>query len=71
MRAWILIATIVIGLLLVTGVVMAIVDSNNQEESQKIESTQTCLNPTTCTQSNNCGRADCGAIQGRSCGCGG
>jgi len=68
MKTWILIASIVVGLLVVTSVVMAI--TNNSEDTEEEYSEQTCPNYNSCGQSNNCGRATCGAISSGSCGCG-
>ncbi len=66
MNLWIL-ASIVIGLLVVAGTVtLAAADNPTQEEVEL-----NCANTDNgCTQESNCGLSNCGATVGKSCGCG-
>jgi uncharacterized protein YxeA len=63
----ILIVTVLIGLVLVAGFVMANADFDNEEEVEQIQSCSSCRN--SCSATNNCGLSSCGAVTGRSCGC--
>lgn len=71
MKMWI-IAGIMIGMLLITGIVISSVglvsaDISDEEKTTETISCSSCRN--SCTTESNCGRATCGAVSGGSCGC--
>jgi hypothetical protein len=75
MKTWIIVA-MVLGVLVIGGfaIVSAISNSNNAADStatQTATSSPTCTGCNGgCTGSNNCGRAECGAVSGtETCGC--
>jgi hypothetical protein len=70
MKIWMLIAIIMLGILVIAGTAIAINQPADSESEKETQQTQTCPYANSCSQSSNCGRATCGAIQGKSCGCG-
>ena len=65
MNLWI-IASVIVGLLIIGGVAVVNAVENNTENTEQIECS-TCGN--SCTAESNCGLSTCGAISGGSCGC--
>jgi len=71
MKMWI-IAGIMIGMLLITGIVIATTglvsaDIGDEEQATETISCSSCGN--SCTAESNCGLSSCGAVSGGSCGC--
>lgn len=75
MKAW-LIVTVITGLLVLGG--LAVVQALDKQADQETDTSTnseyaTCGSPNCnggCTEQNNCGISTCGAVSGRSCGCG-
>ncbi len=69
MKVWIM-AAIIAGILVLAGITISMTGLTTADEEPVDAATCTsCGN--SCTQSNNCGLASCGARTGGSCGCGG
>jgi len=71
MKMWI-IGLALIGLIAITGFIAANLSSDGGSEFFKGESSneiETCPLGG-CTQESNCGLSGCGALEGKSCGCG-
>lgn len=69
MNTLMLIAVIAVGLLVLTGFVMAV--TNDSPTTKATETKQgSCCSGNSCTAENNCGKATCGAVSGGGCGCG-
>jgi len=67
MNIWI-IAAIIAGLLIVTGIAVVVNAQTTQAEQTKKVECSGCGNG--CTADANCGLASCGAVNGGTCGCG-
>lgn len=65
MKAWIIVA-LIIGILVVAGIVISV--QGVAADAPENVDCKSCGN--SCTGESNCGLASCGAVQGRSCGCG-
>lgn len=63
MDLWI-IASIIVSLLIISGIAVTMAIA---KQGPEIIDCENCEG--NCNQERNCGRASCGAIQGRSCGC--
>jgi hypothetical protein len=68
MNLWIM-ALITVGILVIAGVLVLNLGTVNANEETTTVSCTSCGN--SCTAESNCGLKSCGAVQGRSCGCGG
>jgi hypothetical protein len=68
MKTWIIVS-IVIGILAIASVFVFNIGTVNADETIETLACTSCNNA--CTQENNCGLASCGAVKGKSCGCGG
>jgi len=64
MNIW-TIVVIALALIALTGIVIASIGVDGEEESNACS--LGCGN--SCTATNNCGQASCGGVSGRSCGC--
>jgi len=71
MKAWI-IAGVLIGILVIAALgVVSFVKADEQTAKQTKSTAPLCSGcGNKCTAENNCGLATCGAISGKSCGCG-
>lgn len=67
MKIWLMVA-IVAMLVIAVFVVANAVPSSADSKTEEQPTGPSCGN--SCTQSNNCGRASCGAVAGKACGCG-
>jgi len=71
MKAWI-IASVFIGILVIAALgVVSFVKADGQTAKQTQTTEPSCSGcGNKCTAENNCGLATCGAVSGKSCGCG-
>jgi len=67
MENWMIVASVIVGLLLIGSMFLVNIVTADEQESNQIDCS-TCGN--SCSLESNCGLASCGAVSGGSCGCG-
>lgn len=68
MNMWMLTA-IILGILIIGGIAVAAL-TTDQESTATAEKTSCSSCGNSCTAENNCGLSTCGAVNGKTCGCG-